>query len=102
MWRFLAAEPNHAGFKKDCNHHTILPVRVDTMFFGLGTVARPFSILMMDHFILGLDGAFCYLDDILVAFPDERSHQRHLQLLLEQLRKFGSLLNLKKGIFGQS
>jgi hypothetical protein len=101
MWRFLAAEPNHAGVKKDCNHHTILPARVDTDVFRLGNSSQTFQH-MMDHFILGLDRASCYLDDILVAFPDERSHQRHLQPLLEQLRKFGLVLDLEKDTFGQS
>ena len=43
-----------------------------------------------------------YLDDILVASPDRRSHAGHLRQVLERLRDNGLVLNLDKCQFFQS
>jgi hypothetical protein len=56
---------------------------------------------MMDRVIAGLEGVFCYLDDILVASPDPESQRHHLQMLLSRLREYGLVLNAKKCVFGQ-
>jgi hypothetical protein len=71
------------------------------MPFGLRNSGQTFQ-RMMDRVVAGLEGVFCYLDDILVASPDAESHRRHLQGLLSRLREFGLVLNVKKCVFGQS
>jgi hypothetical protein len=71
------------------------------MPFGLRNSGQSFQ-RMMDRVVAGLEGVFCYLDDILVASSDPESHRRHLQALLARLREFGLVLNLKKCVFGQS
>ncbi len=71
------------------------------MPFGLRNSGQSFQ-RMMDRVVAGLEGVFCYLDDILVAFSDPESHRRHLRALLARLREFGLVLNLKKCVFGQS
>jgi hypothetical protein len=50
----------------------------------------------------GLFFVFIYLDDILIASPDEDFHLRHMRTILQRLRQHGLLLNLSKCIFGQS
>ncbi len=55
------------------------------MPFGLRNSGQTFQ-RMMDRVIAGLEGVFCYLDDILVASPDAESHCRHLQGVLSRLR----------------
>jgi hypothetical protein len=71
------------------------------MLFGLRNSGQTFQRLM-DRVIAGLDGVFCYLDNILVASPDLTAHQQHLRLLLARLREYGLVLNVKKCVFGQS
>jgi hypothetical protein len=41
----------------------------------------------------GAQEVFYYLDDILVATPDEWTHRHHIQQLLDRLREFGLVLN---------
>jgi hypothetical protein len=65
------------------------------MPFGLRNSSKTFQ-RMMDRVIAGLEGVFCYLDDILVASPDTESHRRHLQGVLSRLPEFGLVLNVKK------
>jgi hypothetical protein len=69
------------------------------MPFGLRNSGQTFQRLM-DRVIAGLEGVCCYLDDILVASPDERSHCRHLQMLFSRLREFELVLNVGKCVFG--
>jgi transposase InsO family protein len=69
------------------------------MPFGLRNSGQTFQRLM-DRVIAGLDGVFCYLDDILVASPDPDSHRRHLQQLFDRLRQYGLVLNANKCVFG--
>ena len=55
------------------------------MSFGLKNAAQAFQWLM-DTVCHGLETVFIYIDDILVASPDEASHKLHLSQLLERLR----------------
>jgi hypothetical protein len=71
------------------------------MPFGLRNAGQSFQRLM-DKVGAGLPFVFIYLDDILIASPDEVSHQRHLQVVFGQLRDHGLILNLSKCVFGQS
>jgi hypothetical protein len=56
----------------------------------------------MDQFLSGLDYVFVYLDDILIASPDERTHQQHLQAVLERHQEAGLVLIAEKCLFGVS
>ncbi len=71
------------------------------MPFGLRNSGQTFQRLM-DRVLAGLEGVFCYLDDILVASPDPDSHRRHLRQLFDRLREYGLVLNANKCVFGQS
>ena len=46
--------------------------------------------------------AFVYLDDILVASPDETSHEKDLKKLFSLLASHGVAINRKKCVFGQA
>ncbi len=69
------------------------------MPFGLKNAGQSFQRLM-DRLMVGLDFVFVYLDDILIASPDQQTHLQHLRLVLERLREGGLLLNMDKCQFG--
>ena len=69
------------------------------MPFGLKTAAQTFQRLM-DKVTAKLRGVFVYLDDVLVASPSREQHECDLRNLLEALKNFGLVLNVKKCIFG--
>ncbi len=69
------------------------------MPFGLKNAGQSFQRLM-DRLMAGLDFVFVYLDDILIASPDQQTHLQHLRLVLERLREGGLLLNMDKCQFG--
>ena len=54
----------------------------------------------IDHVTRGLDFVFVYLDDLLVASPDHRTHKKHLQILFTRLAKYGIIFALEKCQFG--
>jgi hypothetical protein len=70
------------------------------MPFGLKNAGQTFQRLM-DRLGADLDFVFIYLDDILVASRDEKTHREHLHLVLERLREFGLVLNLEKCELGR-
>nr|CAH8845942.1 unnamed protein product [Trichobilharzia regenti]CAH8864580.1 unnamed protein product [Trichobilharzia regenti] len=65
------------------------------MPFGLRNAAQTFQRFIHDV-LRGLDFAFAYLDDILVASPDEATHQLHLQTVFQRLVTHSLTLNLPK------
>lgn len=69
------------------------------MPFGLKNAAQVFQRLM-DSVCDGLDFAFVYIDDILVASKDRETHKEHLALLFQRLREFDLVLNVDKCRFG--
>ena len=69
--------------------------------FGLRNAGNTFQ-RMMDRVLAGLDFAFAYLDDIIVASRSEAEHLVHLRLLFERLQQFGLVINGEKCVFGQS
>jgi hypothetical protein len=69
------------------------------MPFGLKNAGQSFQRLM-DRLMAGLDFVFVYLDDILIASPDQQTHLHYLRLVLERLREGGLLLNMDKCQFG--
>jgi hypothetical protein len=70
------------------------------MPFGLRNAGQTFQRLM-DMVGAGLSFVFIYLDDVLVASPDEVSHVQHLALVFQRLREFGLQLYIAKCSFGQ-
>lgn len=71
------------------------------MNFGLRNAAQTFQRFM--HQILQeLPFAFSYLDDILIASPDEVTHREHLHRVLEKLAEYNIRINMAKSLFGQA
>jgi hypothetical protein len=68
------------------------------MPFGLRNARQTFQQLM-DQVLAGLDFVFVYLDDVLIASPDELTHQQHLGAVLERLQEAGLVLNAEKCLF---
>ena len=68
------------------------------MPFGLKNAGMTFQRLI-DRAFADLDHTFGYLDDLLVASPDEASHALHLRQVFERLRQFGLVLHVEKCIF---
>ena len=71
------------------------------MPFGLKHAAQTFQRLM-DGILQGLDFAFVYLDDILVASTSEAQHLQHLRRIFDLLSSNGLVINKSKCVFGVS
>ena len=71
-----------------------------SMPFGLKNAAQTFQRLM-DRIFRGLPYVFVYLDDVLVASTDRKSHLQHLRVVLDLLVQNGLVLNLDKCSFAQ-
>ena len=71
------------------------------MPFGLKNAAQAFQCLM-DTVCQGLEFAFVYIDDILVASKDAVTHKQHLRLLFQRLQEHGLVVNVAKCQFGRS
>ena len=71
------------------------------MPFGLKNVAQAFQRLM-DGILCEVNFAFVYLDDILIAGPDEEAHKDHLRQLFRLLSTHRVFINRKKCKFGCS
>ena len=63
------------------------------MPFGLKNAAQAFQRLM-DTVCRGLQFAFVYIDDILVASKDSETHKQHLHLLFQRLQEHGLVINV--------
>ncbi len=62
------------------------------MPFGLRNAGMTFQRLM-NSVLGGLHFTFVYLDEILVASPDEATHQRHLEAVFAVLQQNGLIIN---------
>ena len=68
--------------------------------FGLKGAAQAFQRLM-DATLRGLDFAFVYLDDILVASQTQEEHKSHLRQVFRLLNNAGLKVNPQKCLLGQ-
>jgi len=68
------------------------------MPFGLKNAAQAFQRLM-DTVCHGLDFAFIYIDDILVASKDVETHKEHLRLLFQRLQEYGLVITSPKPVW---
>ncbi|KAG8181861.1 hypothetical protein JTE90_023599 [Oedothorax gibbosus] len=71
------------------------------MTFRLHNAAQTFSRFMREV-LSGLDFVFCYLDNILIASADERTHLQHLRAVLQRLNEYELCINAAKCKFGQA
>ena len=69
------------------------------MPFGLRNAAQAFHCLM-DTVCQGLNCAFVYIYNNLVATNDTATHKEHLHLLFQLLRKYSLVINTSKSLFG--
>lgn len=69
------------------------------MTFGLCNAAQTFQ-RFMNMVLSELDFTFCYLDDILIASIDEKTHQEHLRIVFKRLNEYGLCINVAKSVFG--
>ncbi|XP_065172093.1 uncharacterized protein K02A2.6-like [Atheta coriaria] len=70
------------------------------MTFGLRNASQTFQ-RFIDEVLQGLDFAFAYIDDILVASSSEEEHATHLHQLFQRLSDYGVVINAAKCVFGQ-
>ncbi|UYV66573.1 hypothetical protein LAZ67_4002149, partial [Cordylochernes scorpioides] len=70
------------------------------MSFGLCNGAQTFQRLI-NEVLQGLDFAYAYIDDVLIASDSEYQHVSHLQQLFGRLRDYGLTINETKCTFGQ-
>ena len=68
--------------------------------YGVKTAPAQFQAVM-DKILVGLDGVFCYIDDILVVDDTVEEHLRKLRLVFERLNKYNVKLNKSKCKFFQ-
>lgn len=68
------------------------------MCFGLRNAAQTFQRVVNDM-LRGLDFAFAYIDDVLIASRDEPEHEQHVRTVLERLQKYGMSVNPAKCVF---
>ena len=70
------------------------------MPFGLRNAAQTFQRLM-DEVSSGLPFTFVYLDDVLIASTDLRTHLQHLRMVLERFQEHGLIINPSKCEFAK-
>ncbi|KAK3881302.1 hypothetical protein Pcinc_014253 [Petrolisthes cinctipes] len=69
------------------------------MPFGLRNAAQTFQ-RFIDEVLRGLPYCFAYIDDLLIASPDEASHKQHLRQVLQRLQDYGIQINTDKSKLG--
>uniref|UniRef100_A0A5S6Q0E0 RNA-directed DNA polymerase n=1 Tax=Trichuris muris TaxID=70415 RepID=A0A5S6Q0E0_TRIMR len=69
------------------------------MPFGLCNAAQTFQ-RFIDEVLRGLDFAYAFIDDILIASKSQQEHEQHIRELLQRLAKYGIVINAEKCVFG--
>ena len=67
--------------------------------FGLQNSGQTFQ-RFIDHVTRRLDFVFVYLDDLLVASHDHKTHKKHLNILFTRLAEYGIIIGPQKCQFG--
>lgn len=71
------------------------------MTFGLRNASQTFQRFM--HEVLrGIEGCYCFVDDILIFAKNEENHKTVIKEVLRRLEKYGVTLNVEKCEFGKS
>lgn len=70
------------------------------MCFGLRNASQTFQ-RFLDRVLRGLDFAWWYIDDIIIASRDEEEHRNHLEEILKRLEDHGLTVNLAKCVFAR-
>lgn len=68
------------------------------MCFGLRNAAQTFQRLI-NEVLRGLDFAFAYIDDVLIASRDEVEHEKHVRAVFDRFQKYGIAINPVKCVF---
>ena len=68
--------------------------------FGLSGGPSSFMKLI-ESVLAGLEGVFCYLDDLLIYAQDEETHFERLKAVFERLKESGLSIKLSKCEFGK-
>ena len=71
------------------------------MPFGLRNAAQTFQHFI-DQVLQGLNFAYAYIDDVLIASNSPQEHQQHLRLIFERFQKYNIVINPAKYEFGVS
>ena len=71
------------------------------MPFGLRNAGQTFQ-RMMDDVLAGLEWAFCYMDDVLIASRNHQEHEEHLREVFWRFELHGLVLNGEKCQLGMA
>ena len=69
--------------------------------FGLRNAAQTFQ-RFMNHVLHGLDFAFVYIDDVMIASSTMEEHCLHVEEVFKRLKQYGVVINPSKCQFGQT
>ena len=69
------------------------------MPFGLRNAAQTFQ-RFIDHVLRGLDFAYTYIDDVLIASTNKQEHLQHLRQVFTQFDEYGIVINPQKCVLG--
>ena len=69
------------------------------MPFGLRNAAQTFQCFI-DHVLHGLDFAYTYIDDVLIASRNEQEHLDHLRQVFTRFEEYGIVVNPQKCVLG--
>ena len=69
------------------------------MPFGLRNAAQTFQ-RFVNQVLQGLDFAYTYIDDVLIASSSQEEHLIHLRAFFERLEEYGIIINTYKSRFG--
>ncbi len=73
--------------------YTVMP-------FGLRNAGQTFQ-RFMDSILRGLNYAYVYLDDILIASKSKEEHEQHVHTVLQRLDQAGLILKVSKCVYAQ-
>ena len=72
-----------------------------SMPFGLKNASQTFQ-RFIDNVLRGLDFAYAYIDDILIALRSEVEHREHVKMVLKRLHEAGLVINIDKCAYAKT